>query len=206
MSQATSTLAEWLARGVEISRAEGFPFGERNAGALSAVAVEHLLEGADLLHSAPGRGGARKAALLSRRGPVAELVGSIRVSLADDVCLHRNPDLGYCGKDLLEASAVEQNLNLCAEHMVEHVLIRIGCERQLGNLDSVGEPEVGSVCLVCREVSGETLACEVCGGALHAQCIADHFAGVEVSEVNPCAFVCHACVILRLNEVYLAAA
>ena len=59
-------------------------------------------------------------------------------------------------------------------------------------------PEVGTVCLVCREGSEETHACEVCGGALHAQCIADHFAGVEVSETNPCVFVCHACVILRL--------
>ena len=147
MSQATSTLAEWIARGADIARAEGFPFGERDAGALSAVAVEHLLEGADLLNSAPGRGGARKAALLSRRGPVAELVGAIRVSLADDVCVHRNPDLGYCGKDLLEESVVAQNLNLCMDHMEEHVLLRIGCERQLGKQDSVGEPEVGTVCL-----------------------------------------------------------
>eukprot|EP00959_Pyramimonas_sp_CCMP1952_P325537 6813361-Pyramimonas_sp.AAC.1 len=64
MSQATPTLAEWLARGAEIARAEGFPFNE-----LSAVAVEHLVEGADLLNNAPGRGGSRKAALLSRRGP-----------------------------------------------------------------------------------------------------------------------------------------
>eukprot|EP00959_Pyramimonas_sp_CCMP1952_P410387 8600551-Pyramimonas_sp.AAC.1 len=68
MSQATSTLAEWVARGAEVSRTEGFPFGERYAGALSTVVVEHLLEGADLLHSAPGRGGVRKAAQLSRRG------------------------------------------------------------------------------------------------------------------------------------------
>ena len=159
-----------------------------------------------MLHSAPGRGGLRKAAQLSRRGPVAEQVGLIRVSLAEDICIHRNPDLEYCGKDLMEASAVEQNLNLCAEHMEEHVLLRINCERQLGKFDSVGEPEMGSLCLVCWEVSGESLACDVCGGALHTQCVADHFAGVDVSEINPCAFICHACVILRLNEVYLAAA
>eukprot|EP00976_Prorocentrum_cordatum_P087459 1186917-Prorocentrum_minimum.AAC.1 len=71
--------------------------------------------------------------------------------------------------------------------------------------DSVGEPEVGTVCLVCQEASQETLACEICGGALHAPCVADHFAGVAVSAVNPCAFMCHACIILRLNEVYLTA-
>ena len=199
-------MAEWVAQGADLARAEGFPYSERDAGALSAAVVAHLLEGADLLNSAPGRGGSRKAAVLSRRGPVAEQVGAIRVSLADDICVHRNPDLGYCGKDLLEESAVAQNLNLCVEHMEEHVLLRIGGERQLGKLDSVGEPEVGTVCLICRQTSEKVHACEVCGGALHAQCIADHFAGVGVSETNPCAFLCHACVILRLNEVYLAAA
>ena len=76
----------------------------------------------------------------------------------------------------------------------------------MGKQDSVGEPEIGTVCLICRQTSEEVHACEVCGGALHAQCIADHFAGVSVSETNPCVFVCHACVILRLNEVYLATA
>eukprot|EP00959_Pyramimonas_sp_CCMP1952_P142990 2993482-Pyramimonas_sp.AAC.1 len=73
-------------------------------------------------HSAPGRGRVRKAAQLSRRGLVAGQTGLIRVSLAEDICIHRNPDLEYCGKDLdlMEAGVVEQNLNLCAEHMEEH--------------------------------------------------------------------------------------
>ena len=69
-------MAEWVAQGADLARAEGFPYSERDAGALTAAAVAHLLEGADLLNSAPGRGGSRKAAVLSRRGPVAEQVGA----------------------------------------------------------------------------------------------------------------------------------
>eukprot|EP00959_Pyramimonas_sp_CCMP1952_P109584 2292165-Pyramimonas_sp.AAC.1 len=40
-------MAEWVARVADIARAEGFPYSERDAGALFAAAVEHLLEGAD---------------------------------------------------------------------------------------------------------------------------------------------------------------
>eukprot|EP00959_Pyramimonas_sp_CCMP1952_P365671 7658275-Pyramimonas_sp.AAC.1 len=88
MSQATSPMAEWVARGTDIARAEGFPFSERDAGALSAAAVEHLLEGADLLNQSQGtrehipgvgtnRRGLAAASCLKHDARVIYLVGII---------------------------------------------------------------------------------------------------------------------------------
>ena len=134
----------------------------------------------------------------------------------DQECAHRG---GWNGgwqkcRALLEED-VEFNLQLCPEHLGEHVLWRMAKYALEGN-ESAGlsklEPLEGG-CLVCGRIEledgeePELVHCAVCGVPGHSSCVREQFATLPaVEEESEVGMLCHGCFVERHLECALVLA